>query len=66
MPFLPWWFWHGFAQTNVMLAFYTAVYVNCEEMANPLTSSDLIFFRPLEQSSIKNLLEIDECLERSD
>lgn len=26
-------------------------------------SSDLIFFRPLEQSSIKNPSEIDECFE---
>lgn len=56
--------WHRFAQTNVMLAFYAiVVYVNFEETANPLMSSDLIFFRHLEHSSIKNLSEIDECFE---
>lgn len=47
-----------------MVAFYAiVVYVNFEETANPLMSSDLIFFRPLEHSSIKNLSEIDECFE---
>lgn len=56
--------WHRFAQTTVVLAFYAiVVYVNFEETANPLMSSDLIFFRPLEQSSIKNPSEIDECFE---
>lgn len=38
--------WHRFAQTNVMLAFYTiVVYVNFAETANPLKSSDLIFLQ---------------------
>lgn len=61
MPFLAW-LVGTFAQTNVLLAFYAiVVHVNFEETANPLKSSDLIFFRPLELSSIKSLLEIDEC-----
>lgn len=34
-----------------------------EESANPLTSSDLTLLRPSEQSSVKNLLGIDECSE---
>ena len=51
-------FWLGcLAQicTDKSDAFYAVVYVNFEETANPLMSSDLIFFRPLEHSSIKNL-----------
>lgn len=48
--------WHRFAQTNVILAFSAVVvYVNFEETGDPLMSSDLISFRPLEHSSIKNL-----------